>query len=73
MRVFIEMSDGVNAWGTIGVHANVIEASWEALEDGIILGPASGGGPETRRPHPMMAGYGDPWPSTEPVGYRRRE
>ncbi len=38
VRVFIEMSDGVTAWGTIGVHANVIEASWEALEDGIVLG-----------------------------------
>ena len=38
VRVFIEMSDGINAWGTIGVHANVIEASWEALQDGIVLG-----------------------------------
>lgn len=38
VRVFIETSDGVNAWGTIGVHANVIEASWEALEDGIVIG-----------------------------------
>ena len=38
VRVFIEMSDGVSAWGSIGVHANVIEASWEALADGIVLG-----------------------------------
>ena len=38
VRVFIEMTDGVDAWGVIGVHANVIEASWEALEDGMILG-----------------------------------
>ncbi len=38
VRVFIEMSDGVDAWGTIGVHPNVIEASWEALEDGIVIG-----------------------------------
>ena len=38
VRVFIEMSDGVSAWGSIGVHTNVIEASWEALEDGIVLG-----------------------------------
>ena len=38
VRVFIEMTDGVSAWGSIGVHTNVIEASWEALEDGIVLG-----------------------------------
>lgn len=44
VRVFIETSDGVNAWGTIGVHTNVIEASWEALEDGIVLGLLRAGG-----------------------------
>ena len=38
VRVFLETSDGVDAWGTIGVHPNVIEASWEALVDGIVLG-----------------------------------
>ena len=38
VRVFVEMSDGVDAWGSIGVHPNVIEASWEALADGIVLG-----------------------------------
>lgn len=38
VRVFIEMSDGVATWGSIGVHENVIEASWEALTDGIVLG-----------------------------------
>ncbi|MDH3499427.1 MAG: citramalate synthase [Acidimicrobiia bacterium] len=37
-RVLLETSDGVAAWGSIGVHANVIEASWEALVDGIVVG-----------------------------------
>ena len=38
VRVFLETSDGIDAWGTIGVHPNVIQASWEALVDGIVLG-----------------------------------
>ncbi len=38
VRVFLETSDGVDAWGSIGVHPNVIEASWEALVDGIVVG-----------------------------------
>ena len=37
-RVMIEMTDGENTWNTIGVSANVIEASWEALRDGYIYG-----------------------------------
>jgi 2-isopropylmalate synthase len=38
VRVLIETSDHESSWGTIGVHENVIEASWEALADGIVLG-----------------------------------
>ena len=38
VRVLIETSDSVSSWGTIGVHENVIEASWEALADGIVVG-----------------------------------
>ncbi len=38
VRVLIEHSDGDETWGTIGVHPNIIEASWEALEDGVVLG-----------------------------------
>jgi 2-isopropylmalate synthase len=47
-RVLIETSDGQSSWVTVGVGANVIEASWEALLDGITFGlrrrdrPASG-------------------------------
>ncbi len=38
VRVLLEHGDGDSTWGTIGVHPNIIEASWEALEDGIVLG-----------------------------------
>lgn len=38
VRVFIENTDGENTWGTIGVHENIIEASWEALVDGLEYG-----------------------------------
>ncbi|MDP1808915.1 MAG: alpha-isopropylmalate synthase regulatory domain-containing protein, partial [Actinomycetota bacterium] len=38
VRVFIESTDGENTWGTIGVHENIIEATWEALVDGFEYG-----------------------------------
>jgi 2-isopropylmalate synthase len=38
VRVLLETSDHESSWGTIGVHENVIEASWEALADGIVVG-----------------------------------
>ena len=34
-RVVIESSDGEHAWSTVGVSENIIEASWEALVDGV--------------------------------------
>ena len=34
-RVVIESSDGDSSWGTVGVSENIIEASWEALVDGV--------------------------------------
>jgi 2-isopropylmalate synthase len=37
-RVLIETSDGEVSWVTVGVGSNVIEASWEALLDGITFG-----------------------------------
>jgi 2-isopropylmalate synthase len=48
-RVLIETSDGESSWVTVGVGANVIEASWEALLDGVVFG--------LRRhdPHPLDA------------------
>jgi len=37
-RVLVETSDGETSWETVGVHANVIEASWEALLDAVTYG-----------------------------------
>jgi 2-isopropylmalate synthase len=37
-RVLVETSDGETSWETIGVHANIIEASWEALLDAVTYG-----------------------------------
>lgn len=34
-RVLLDSSDGQGSWGSIGVSANVIEASWEALVDSL--------------------------------------
>ncbi len=34
-RVWIESTDGTDTWGTVGVSENIIEASWEALVDGV--------------------------------------
>ena len=38
VRVLITQSDGKKSWGTVGVSANIIEASWRALADGIEYG-----------------------------------
>jgi 2-isopropylmalate synthase len=37
-RVLIETADGKRRWHTVGVHPNVIAASWLALEDAISYG-----------------------------------
>jgi 2-isopropylmalate synthase len=37
-RVLIETSDGQDSWVTVGVGANMIEASWEALVDALTYG-----------------------------------
>ncbi|MFQ5559792.1 MAG: citramalate synthase [Nitrospinota bacterium] len=34
-RVLIESGDKETSWGTVGVHENVIEASWQALVDSV--------------------------------------
>ena len=33
VRVLIESSDGLNSWSAVGVSENIIEASWQALQD----------------------------------------
>jgi 2-isopropylmalate synthase len=35
VRVLIESTDGSRRWGTVGVSANVVEASWQALLDSV--------------------------------------
>jgi 2-isopropylmalate synthase len=37
-RVLIETSDASTTWTTVGVGANIVEASWEALRDGLVYG-----------------------------------
>ncbi|MEO6570675.1 MAG: citramalate synthase [Ilumatobacteraceae bacterium] len=37
-RVLLSATDGERDWTTIGVSANIIEASWRALEDSIVYG-----------------------------------
>lgn len=35
VRVLIEHSDGQQTWNTVGVSANILDASWQALADGV--------------------------------------
>jgi 2-isopropylmalate synthase len=35
VRVLIEHSNGTEAWNTVGVSANILDASWQALADGL--------------------------------------
>ena len=45
-RVLLDSSDGGDAWGSIGVSENIIEASWEALVDSLEYAfQPSGSGP----------------------------
>jgi len=37
-RVLITTTDGQTTWQTVGVGANIVEASWEALCDGLVFG-----------------------------------
>ena len=42
-RVLVETSDGTTEWDTVGVHENVIAASWQALEEAYTTGLLRGG------------------------------
>lgn len=35
VRVLVEHTDGKKTWNTVGVSANILEASWQAIADGI--------------------------------------
>ncbi|MFW6156548.1 MAG: alpha-isopropylmalate synthase regulatory domain-containing protein, partial [Armatimonadota bacterium] len=38
VRVLIQTANNGHSWGTVGVHENIIEASWQALTDSIVYG-----------------------------------
>ena len=38
VRVLCEHSDVAGTWGTVGVHENIIDASWKAVVDGVVIG-----------------------------------
>ncbi|MCL4433695.1 MAG: citramalate synthase [Actinobacteria bacterium] len=51
-RVLIDSTDGERVWTTMGVSENIIEASWQALDDSVVCGllaasekPAAAGKP----------------------------
>jgi 2-isopropylmalate synthase len=37
-RTLVGSTDGIRRWDTVGVHENVIAASWMALEDAVAYG-----------------------------------
>jgi 2-isopropylmalate synthase len=38
VRVLTNHSDGDGEWGCVGVHKNIIDASWTAVSEGLIIG-----------------------------------
>jgi 2-isopropylmalate synthase len=38
VRVLCEHADGEGSWGTVGVHENIIDASWKAVVEGVVVG-----------------------------------
>lgn len=38
VRVLTEHSDIESTWGSVGVHTNIIDASWTAVADGLVVG-----------------------------------
>ena len=38
VRVLCEHTDVNSSWGTVGVHENIIDASWKAVVDGVVVG-----------------------------------
>lgn len=59
-RVLLDCTNGTDSWSTIGVSDNVIEASWQALCDSMVLalvrtrGAASGDGGEEIPEEPLL-------------------
>ena len=38
VRVLCEHANADDQWGTVGVHENIIDASWKALVEGLTIG-----------------------------------
>jgi 2-isopropylmalate synthase len=38
VRVLTSHSDGFGTWGSVGVHQDIIDASWTAVSDGLLIG-----------------------------------
>ncbi|HSF87137.1 MAG TPA: citramalate synthase [Acidimicrobiia bacterium] len=38
VRVLVENSDGDEVWGSVGVSENIIDASWKAVVEGLVVG-----------------------------------
>lgn len=38
VRVLTEHTDVESTWGSVGVHTNIIDASWTAVADGLVVG-----------------------------------
>lgn len=38
VRVLCEHANADTSWGTVGVHENIIDASWKAVVDGLVIG-----------------------------------
>jgi 2-isopropylmalate synthase len=38
VRVLCAHADGYDLWGTVGVHPNIIDASWKAVVEGLVIG-----------------------------------
>jgi 2-isopropylmalate synthase len=55
-RVLLDASDGTDTWGAIGVHENVIEASWDALVDSLEAGMLPGRMHHERAEAPSVPG-----------------
>ena len=63
-RVLLDATDGERDWTTIGVSANIIEASWRALEESLVYGLLHAA-------EPAAAGTLTPRPALPVAGARR--
>ena len=45
--MLLDATDGERDWTTIGVSANIIEASWRALEESLVYGLLHAGDVDT--------------------------